>query len=31
MKIPEYIGLDTSCVKASYRKVVDAIARDDYW
>ena len=30
MKILEYIGLDTSRVKASYRKVVDAIARDDF-
>jgi len=30
MKILEYIDLDTSRVKASYRKVVDAIARDDF-
>ena len=30
MKILEYIGLDTSRVKASYSKVVDAIARDDF-
>lgn len=30
MKILEYIGLDTSRVKASYHKVVDAIARDDF-
>ena len=30
MKILEYIGLDTSRVQASYRKVVDAIARDDF-
>ena len=30
MKILEYIGLDTTHVKASYRKVVDAIARDDF-
>ena len=30
MKILEYIGLDTSRVKASYRKVIDAIARDDF-
>jgi hypothetical protein len=30
MKILEYIGLDTSRVKASYRKVTDAIARDDF-
>lgn len=26
----EYIGLDTSRVKAGYRKVIDAIARDDF-
>ena len=30
MKILEYIGLDTSRVKASYCKVIDAIARDDF-
>jgi hypothetical protein len=30
MKILEYIGLDTSGVKASYRRVVDAIARGDF-
>src|SRR3990172_5052213 len=30
MKILEYIGLDTSGVKASYRRAVDAIARDDF-
>ena len=30
MKILEYIGLDTSRVKASYRKVVDAIARHEF-
>jgi len=30
MKILEYIGLDTSRVKAAYRKVTDAIARDDF-
>ena len=30
MKILEYIGLDTSRVKASYRKVIDAIARGDF-
>jgi hypothetical protein len=30
MKILEYIDLDTSRVKASYRKVVDAIAREDF-
>ncbi len=30
MKILEYIGLDTSRVEASYRKVVDAIARHDF-
>jgi hypothetical protein len=30
MKILEYIGLDTSRVKASYRKVADAIARQDF-
>jgi hypothetical protein len=30
MKILEYIGLDTSRVKASYGKVVDAIAREDF-
>ena len=30
MKILEYIGLDTSRVAASYRKVADAIARHDF-
>jgi len=30
MKILEYIGLDTSRVKASYRKASDAIARGDF-
>ena len=30
MKILEYIGLDTTRVKASYRKVADAIARHDF-
>ncbi len=30
MKILEYTDLDTSNVKVSYRKVVDAIARDDF-
>ncbi|MBP6707706.1 MAG: ankyrin repeat domain-containing protein [Candidatus Accumulibacter sp.] len=30
MKILEYTGLDTSRVKASYRKVAEAIARDDF-
>jgi hypothetical protein len=30
MKILEYIGLDTARVKAAYRKVADAIARDDF-
>ena len=30
MKILEYIGLDTSRVKAAYRKVSEAIARDDF-
>lgn len=30
MRILEYIGLDTSKVKASYRKVTDAIARGDF-
>jgi hypothetical protein len=30
MKILEYIGLDTTRVKASYRKVIDAIAREDF-
>ncbi|HOG03801.1 MAG TPA: hypothetical protein PLL14_07450, partial [Accumulibacter sp.] len=30
MKILEYTGLDTSRVKASYRKVADAIARHDF-
>ena len=29
MKILEYIGLDTSGVKARYCKAVEAIARDD--
>jgi hypothetical protein len=30
MKILEYIGLETSGVEASYRKVADAIARHDF-
>lgn len=30
MKILEYIGLDTSNVKAAYGKVTDAISRDDF-
>src|SRR5487761_2308636 len=30
MRILEYIGLDSSRVKASYRKVIDAIAREDF-
>ncbi len=30
MKILEYTGLDVSKVKASYRKVTDAIARNDF-
>ena len=30
MRILEYTGLDTSRVKASYRKVVEAIARQDF-
>ena len=30
MKILEYIGLDTSRVTAGYRKVIDAIAREDF-
>jgi len=30
MKILEYVGLDTSRTKASYRKVADAIARHDF-
>lgn len=30
MKILEYIGLDTARVKATYRKVCDAIRRDDF-
>jgi hypothetical protein len=30
MKILEYIGLDTSRVNASYRKMADAIARHDF-
>lgn len=30
MKILEYIGLDTSRVKANYGKVVEAIAREDF-
>jgi hypothetical protein len=30
MKIPEYAGLDTSRVEASYRKVAAAIARHDF-
>ena len=30
MRILEYVGLDTSRVKASYRKVTEAIARGDF-
>ncbi len=30
MKILEYVGLDTSRVKAAYRKVCEAIVRDDF-
>jgi len=30
MKILEYTGLDTSGVRSSYRKVVEAIARHDF-
>lgn len=30
MKILEYVGLDTSRVKAQYQKVCEAIARDDF-
>lgn len=30
MKILEYIDLDTSRVQAAYRKVADAVARDDF-
>jgi hypothetical protein len=30
MKILEYVGLDTSRVQSAYRKVADAIARDDF-
>ncbi|MEK7436654.1 MAG: ankyrin repeat domain-containing protein [Pseudomonadota bacterium] len=30
MKILEFIGLDTSRVKAAYRRVAEAIARDDF-
>ncbi len=30
MKILEYVGLDTSRVKNAYRKVTEAIARDDF-
>lgn len=30
MRILEYIDLDTSRVKSSYRKVVNAIAADDF-
>ena len=30
MKILEYVGLDTSRVKAAYRKITDAIGRDDF-
>jgi hypothetical protein len=30
VKVLEYTGLDTSRVKASYRKVADAIARNDF-
>ena len=30
MKILEYVGLDTTNVKSTYRKVTEAIARDDF-
>ncbi len=30
MRVLEYVGLDTSRVKSAYRKVTDAIARDDF-
>ena len=30
MKVLEYVGLDTACHKTQYRKVVDAIERDDF-
>lgn len=30
MKILEYIGLDVSRVKGAYRKVTEAIGRDDF-
>ena len=30
MKILEYIGLDTSRVRTAYRKIADAISRDDF-
>ena len=30
MKVLEYVGLDTSCCEAQYRKVVAAIERDDF-
>lgn len=30
MRILEYVDLDTSRVKAAYRKVADAIARHDF-
>ena len=30
MRILEYIGLDTTRVKATYRKIIDAIAREDF-
>ncbi len=30
MRILEYIGLDTSRVESAYRKVTEAIARDDF-
>ena len=30
MRILEYVGLDTTGVSSEYRKVVDAISRDDF-
>jgi hypothetical protein len=30
VRVLEYVGLDTSRVKSAYRKVTDAIARDDF-
>nr|WP_297498291.1 hypothetical protein [Ferrovum sp.] len=30
MKILEYVGLDTSRVKAAYQKLTEAISRDDF-